>query len=257
MMVVNIIIKLFMKKIIIVSVISTFFIPFLFSQNVDHFNGSRFSKIVEFNNPKSKGLIEMLLLGDNNAPVEFFFNPSSESMSCIPVGFRISNNSSTKLHNIEIKYIANYNDEKHILSKIYDAMGIPENLVSSIPEDFLYQIELNNRNFTSKIINGYPECFDIEVISFTISKRFAEKLYKNMVSFIKNFKAESATPFISDSYSVKFRSVVDDEVWSLWIQDPRGISLKMSDICRQIIADGLANKFDEAKYMSVLNSFEN
>ena len=78
-----------------------------------------------------------------------------------------------------------------------------------------------------------------------------------MVSFIDNFKAGGMAPTISDGYSVKFRTVVDDEVWSLWIHEPQEIALKMADLCRQIITDGIANKLDESKYITVLDTCEN
>ena len=59
-----------------------------------------------------------------------------------------------------------------------------------------------------------------------------------------------------DGDIVTYRVVVDDEVWSLRMCVLSGNDVKMSDLCKQIVEDGIANKLDEKKYISVLNSFE-
>jgi hypothetical protein len=99
--------------------------------------------------------------------------------------------------------------------------------------------------------------FKIDSWSYPINNLFAEKLYEKMSSFIDNFKAKGVPPIILDGYSVTFRTVVDDEVWSLWIHLPQGNALKMSDLCRQIITDGCAGKLDESKYIELLDDFLN
>jgi hypothetical protein len=57
-------------------------------------------------------------------------------------------------------------------------------------------------------------------------------------------------PEISDGYSVIFRTVADDEAWSLSIHMPKGDVVKMADLCRQIITNAKAKKPDEKKYFS-------
>ena len=78
-----------------------------------------------------------------------------------------------------------------------------------------------------------------------------------MVSFIGNFKAKGVPPIIGDGYTVKFRTVVDDEVWSLKIHCPNGNALKMADLCKQIIMNAIANEFEEEEYLDVLRTFDN
>jgi len=80
-----------------------------------------------------------------------------------------------------------------------------------------------------------------------------------MVSVIVNYKAKGVPATVLDGYSLSFRAVIDDEVWSLRIRSPQrnNILLKMADLCRQIITDAIAYELDEAKYITVLDTFEN
>jgi len=92
--------------------------------------------------------------------------------------------------------------------------------------------------------------------SFPISAQFAEILYKKAVSLIANFKATGISPLIGDGYVVTFRTVVDDEVWSLKIHCPAGDALKMSNLCKQITMETLATgKPDESRYIKMLDDF--
>jgi hypothetical protein len=97
----------------------------------------------------------------------------------------------------------------------------------------------------------------VEIKSIPISDQFAEKLNKKMVSFINNFKAKGIPADMADGYSVTFRTVVDDEVWSLGIHMPAGNAKIIADLCRQIITDANANQLEEPKYLYVLNNFGN
>jgi hypothetical protein len=90
-----------------------------------------------------------------------------------------------------------------------------------------------------------------------------------MSSLINNFKARSRSSIILDGdgdgnvkeyivtffdgYDVTFRTVVDDEVWSLKIHEPTGNALKMADICRQIMTDMETKTFKESKYVELLD----
>jgi hypothetical protein len=76
-----------------------------------------------------------------------------------------------------------------------------------------------------------------------------------MVSFISNFKAKGRQSISTDGYTVTFRNVVDDELWSLELHEPKGNALKLSDLCRQIITDSQTGKLDERMYISVLDEF--
>jgi hypothetical protein len=225
-----------MKKRIIASSLCSFLVAFTFSQNVYQGyqrNGCRFVKRIEPNliglysgyNFDSKGDVERLLFGDLNAPMEFFYEPSFEGAS----GFRVIRDSLDVSYILEVKYISNY--------------------------------ERAQRFNPGTILSHYQ----VEVLSLSISNQLAEKLCERLSLFIYNFTTKDA-PVSSDEdeytmricldgYTVTFRTVVDDEVWSLWIHMPQNDALRMSKLCLMIISDAKENRLDEAKYMSILSTF--
>ena len=246
-----------MKRTIIICLLEGFFFSFIFSQNGDHPDGGAFLKRVENNlymkwlyNLSSKGNVEKLFFGEFNAPVEFFHEPSFEGAS----GFRIVRDSLKKSYTIELKHVSNYEEAQKEASNKYELFGISD--LSSTPKDLCDKIREHNSAMTSKYFEELPKLFRIETKALSIGDQFAEKLYKKMGSFIEKFKVKGLPNGIDDGYCVTFRTVVEDEVWSLWIHEPQGNALKMSNLCRQIIADAKENQLDEAKYISVLNTFE-
>jgi hypothetical protein len=233
-----------MKKTVITSFLWILFVPFAFSQNGDHVDGGDFLKRIEYNmyamrtayNFDSKGDIEKLFFGDLNASVEFFYEPSFEASVNGPVGFRVVRDSLDRSYVFEIKYISNYED---VYRKVWDR----------------YRSMANSDEKYKLVKKEQIKLFKVETLSHPISDKFAEKLYKKMVSLIDNFKAKGVPPTIFDGYSVTFRTVVDDEVWSLKIHIPQGNSLKMADICRQIIAYDIETyTFKEAEYIKLLDA---
>jgi hypothetical protein len=166
----------------------------------------RFVKRVENNilmldsvfNFDSKDAFEKLFFGDFNAFVEFLYDPARDGGA----GFRIIKSKSNTSYILEIKSVSNYEEAKKETSKY----------------KFQYQ---------------YAEMlklFKIETCSFSISHQFVEELHKKMVSCIDNFKVKGIPRTMKGGYSVVFRNVVDDEVWSLRIRSPKGDALKMSDL---------------------------
>ena len=242
-----------MKNIFVTSFLWAFFIPFAFSQNKEHVDGGHFEKSIEYNvksqydgshNLNSKGEIQKMFFGDFNAPVEFYYLPTSTATMNKELisGFRIVRNSSNIL---EVKYISNYVEAAEEAQKMYP---LNPNLSWEHPQ---------NKTAWAKQFEEMNKLYKIETLSFPISSRFAENLYQKMVSLIDNFKAKGVPPVIFGGYSAMFRNVVEDEVWSLCIDMPNGDALKMSDLCRQIITDALADQLDETKYITVLKTFEN
>ena len=132
----------------------------LISRHEGRDGGGRFTKKIEYNleafndyaNLRSKGHIEKLLLGEFNAPVEFFFSPSFDDSLRAPVGFRMFRDSLDKSYVLDIKCIANYEDAKSVLAEMYSVMGIPENLITSIPEDMLEQMVSQNMYVTNNVL---------------------------------------------------------------------------------------------------------
>jgi hypothetical protein len=45
-------------------------------------------------------------------------------------------------------------------------------------------------------------------------------------------------------------------LFSLWIQNPNENILKMTELCRQIMTDALANRLDEQKYLTALKKMD-
>jgi len=249
-----------MKKILIFFLGGELLISYTYSQNVDHLGGGRFSKNIEYNllwleagyNFNSKGEVEKLFFGDFNAPVEFFYAPSFEGAS----GFRIVRDTLEKSYTLEIKFVSNFKEADEESSKKYPLAGISADQMLSISKVVSDSIRDLNRNNMIKAHEKRNQLFKIESRSFPISDLFAEKLYKAMVSVIDNFKARGVPPFISDGYSVTFRNVVEDEVWSLKIHMPTGSALKLSDFCRKVIEETLATgNPDESSYIKLLDVF--
>jgi len=269
--------SILLRKILLVFFGGICFIPFALPQNVDHTAGDHsvgghFVKRVEYNliiegsgkyrnlyNIKSKGEEEKLFFGNFNAPVEFFYSPSFDGASC----FRIMKDSLGATI-LEIKYISNYDEVSKMRIQMArdrrNKIDLPVNLLDSLPREVINLIWDYNNNLIAKKTEELPKHFKdfkIESLSFPINTQFAEKLYERMVSFIGNFKAKGVPPIISDGYSATFRTVVDDEVWSLWIHEPEGNALKMADLCRLIITNAITNELNEAEYLNVLSTFEN
>jgi len=267
--------RLTMKRITVVYFVCVFSVSFAFSQNAgEYHNGSCFSKKVEYNflrkgvyNVKSKRDIEKLFFGDFNAQLEFCYEPSSEINPCVPSGFRIIRDSLNSSYILEVKRILNYREASEESSKEAkkaqkrQLLDIPVRLLDSLPRDVLNQIweynsNISNKKFYHKMyFEELPKRFKVEIKSIPISNQFAEKLYKTMVSFIDNFKAKGIPAYMVDGYSVTFRTVVDDEVWSLGIHMPAGNAKIMANLCIQIITDANANQLEEPKYLPVLDNF--
>ena len=236
-----------------------------FSQNGAHVNGGLFKKSVEYNvvvlggyNMSNKGGIEKLFFGDFNAPVEFIYEPSFKGSS----GFRMMRDSSNTFYILEVKLITNYKEESKIACeeainiRNQQMLDLPAKILDSLPRSVFNQIWEYNKKIPVKYNELLLKRLKVEIHSFPVSDPFAETMYKKMVSFIHNFKAKGIPPMIFDGFSVTFRTVIEDELWSLYIHEPQGYARKMTDFCRQIIEDAQNDQLDEKKYMDFLDAFE-
>ena len=71
---------------------------------------------------------------------------------------------------------------------------------------------------------------------------------------IENFRGVGIPLNIADGFTVTFRCVKDDELWTLWIHNPmKGKALQFSDLFRQLIKDSFDNKMNETKYLKLLD----
>jgi hypothetical protein len=255
-----------MKKIIIVGLLWSLFISVVFSQNNENTTGENFVKRIEYNYVQSlnnKQGVEKLFLGKFNAPVEFFFDPSTEAaFESPPSCFRIMKDSLGMSYILEIKYISNYKEASKEASTKYPPIGVSS---FQIDEECLKQITEHNREAFAKQKEEKLKLFKIENLFFPVSDQFAEKLYEKTVSFIHDFNPKANPELIVnvnnsmqtigisvDGYSVSFRTIVEGKMWTLRIHMPRGNALKMTDFCRRIIEDAIAGKFSELMYLQIL-----
>ena len=260
-----------MKKTFISCFLGVFFTSFAYTQNVDHFEGGHFVKRIEYNlvnkgegrlndsiifgdnyNINSKGDLEKLFFGDINAAIEFYYLPSSEAaFKRPPYGFHVTKDKSNTYSVIEIKHVSNYKEASKEASSKYPPIGVLNPF--TISDERRDQIREHNRDAFAKQYEEMLKLFKVETLTFPVSDWFVENLHEKTVSFINNFKAKGVPPMMLDGYSVTFRTVVDDEVWSLWIHIPQGNALKMTDFFLQIIKDAEQGVFDEERYISVLD----
>lgn len=264
-----------MKKILFSCFICVSSVSFAFSQEIeDNLASGHFLKRIENNltesaanyNMKSKSDLEKLFFRDFNAPLEFCYEPSSEINPCEPSCLRIIRDSLDSSYILEVKHISNYREatEKALKEAKKEQqrqqIDIPIRILDSLPKDVLNQIWEYNGNvsninvFNAMYLKELPKHFKVEKKSIPISNQFAEKLYKMMVSFIGNFKAQGIPPSSVDGYSVSFRTVVADEVWSLRIHMPRGNANRMADFFMKIIKDANEDKLEESM-LSNFNGF--
>lgn len=264
-----------MKKIIIIILVLSFFIIILVmsffmsksqSQEKSYFESDRFKTRVEIIsengfNVDSKGELEKRFFGDSNSLVEYFCEPSFFGS----FGFRIKKNNKDTNYVLEIKYISNFEELQKALDEKYPSIGISFEDLDKLSKDSLEKIRIHNNAMFDKRREEKLQGYIIQSLTFPVSKRFAKLMYKKMVWCIQNFEAKGDHPVIpkgvvcviQDGNEVVFRTVVNDEVWSLKIHVPYSFALDMSDLCEQIFNDAIAGKLDESKYISVLKSFEN
>ena len=231
-----------MKKVLITCLFLNVLITHNFSQDGVHAREALFLKRIENNlyqgryNLAGKGDFEKRFFGDSNARVEFFYMPEHEGAS----GLRIVRRGSSYI--LEVKYVSNFKELEDMF------------------EDKLKSAWANRNAVEARRIREEKEkLYNVATRSILISNRFAEILYDSMVSFIINFEAtEVADPEIvpvrTGSNPVTFRTVVKAELWSFWIQNTDGDVRKMANICREMITDVCANKFNEEKYIYELHN---
>jgi hypothetical protein len=235
------------------------------SQNADHEGGGHFTKRIDYNvrikganddehryNLDGKSILDRILFGTVNSPVEFVFENMREILA-----FRMVKNRQSGSYRLEIMQITDLGKmrrSKNYISKKINKIDMPPGFMLTVSFEGRDMIEEHNENFL--LVKAGDEVYKPyrpESKIFDITNEFAEKLCNKMASLIDNFKAKGIPPFISDGRSVTFRTVVEDEVWSLDIHVPRGNAGKMADICTQIIRDALDGHLDASKYLEALD----
>jgi len=161
----------------------------------------------------------MLFFGDLNARIEYFLSPSFES----PDGLRILKDSTNNAYLLEVKRIANWKEVENRLSEKYPSIGIPGEIYFSTPENIRKLTREHNNAMYRKREKERLKLYAVETQTFPISHRFAEALYAGFVTSIEGFVMKGRPAMTGDGYSVTFRCVVDDDVWTLTIQNPRTV----------------------------------
>lgn len=196
-------------------------------------------------NLDSKNWIEKRFFGEFNAPVEYFFNPSFRR----PEGFRIYRDSLEQSYLLELKWVANYDEVSKQLSEEFPTIGYSTREVSEGFEEMMTQ---HNRAMMTKQAEEQKKRYRIETKAIPVSDRFAQALHAKTVTAIETFQVKGKPHMINDGETVTFRCVVEDEVWTLTIHVPTGDIEKLSDLFRQMMGDVEAGRFDEARYLRLL-----
>ena len=239
-----------------------------FPQDMEHEAGGHFTKKMEYNvaiqgeteadnryNLDGKSTLDRIFFGETNSLVDYVFQPSSEKCN-EATGLRIVKTPNDSSFRLEIMLLPNCQDLLRRLEKNTAIVVFPDELKISrmiSPENIQLINEYNQKMGYSRYTGEVYKPYHPEPKTFCISNQLTETFYGKMVSLIENFNAEGIPKLASGGYRVTFRCVVGAEVWSLNIHMPQKKALQLSDLCRQIIADGIAGKFDEAKYIERLN----
>ena len=209
-------------------------------------------------NIESKSPLEKVLFGNTNAKVEFVVEPSFEGA----YGIRVIKDSSETSSSLEVKRIINWKEVEKQMQKAFPVKGYTiQELNAKIAErEKMSEEERELSILKSRIRNEKREKeslkrYQVHTFIIPISDLFAEKLYAKFVSFIDDFKAKELEPnlLMGDGETTVFRCIVDQEIWTLSIPfKTEEKARELSDLCKQIVEDAEAGRFDESKYIAPL-----
>ena len=211
-------------------------------------------------NIESKSPLEKVLFGNTNAKVEFVVEPSFEGA----YGIRVIKDSSETSSSLEVKRIINWKEVEKQMQKAFPVKGYTiQELNAKIAErEKMSEEERELSILKSRIRNEKREKeslkrYQVHTFIIPISDLFAEKLYAKFVSFIDDFKAKELEPnlLMGDGETTVFRCIVDQEICTLSIPfKTEEKARELSDLCKRIIEDAEAGRFDESKYIGSLEN---
>lgn len=212
-------------------------------------------------NIESKSPLEKVLFGNTNAKIEFVVEPSFEGA----YGIRVIKDSSETSSSLEVKRIINWKEVEKQMQKAFPVKGYTiQELNAKIAErEKMSEEERELSILKSRIRNEKREKeslkrYQVHTFIIPISDLFAEKLYAKFVSFIDDFKAKELEPnlLMGDGETTVFRCIVDQEIWTLSIPfKTEEKARELSDLCKQIVEDAEAGRFDESKYIGRLEDY--
>ena len=248
-----------MEKTILTTVFSILLGTVAFSQS------TRFLKRVENNyssdlvrlngkpdgyfNLDSKTEVEKLFFGDINAGIEFYVSPSTEAN----YGFRILKKPSDGSYTLEVKRISNWKEVETELREEFPWQRASANRY--ISEDSSVRLAQHNQAMLAEREKERPKRYQVETESIPVTDSFAEKLHERFVSSIDHFKGTGRPGKVLDGEETTFRCVVGDDVWTLTVSKTERNILELSDLCKRIIEDAEAGRFDESKYIGRLEDY--
>jgi hypothetical protein len=206
-----------MRHVILFAIAMLLSLQSAFSQKIDP-GGHDFKKTVRgigqiYYNDKL--FFEKIFFGRPNSPLEFFVG-SIKAQG----GLRLyKDRLDERDWKLEIIPVADYRDLEYDVKDDLKRLAIPATYALRRPETTIFSVP-----------------------------HLGQILYDKTVALIDNFEATGKEGG-DDGYSVTFRCVVGDEVWSLWIHNPDGRAEQLSDLFLRIIGDAAADRFDEREYV--------
>ncbi|MDE5945660.1 MAG: hypothetical protein K2G93_08800 [Rikenella sp.] len=213
--------------------------------------------IVELPNGKTDGMynlngksaIEKLLFGQFNAPVECYYDPSGEVSPNGPQGVRIYRDS-TERWVMEVKRIPNFREVNAASEREFPIRSIRWN--EKLSDSETVEIRQRNREMAARQNEQRLDRYRVESQTVPLSDTLAARLYDRTVRTIDTYVSPGKPLMICDGYSVVFRTVVGNDLWTFRIDNPTEEPERLSDLFRAMIADVEAGRFDEAKYLDML-----
>ncbi len=258
-----------MKTIVLTCVLACFAVSFSRAQQ-----STRYRKIMENNcrddfefsegygtgiprdsyNMESKTPVERLFFGDRNAEVEYFFLPSFDGAS----GLRLVKDACGG-YVLETKRVTNWQEVERQIVEEFPPKGYAtvEELMADVErsknlsEEEREREAVENAAMNDRLRRERHRRWTIRTCSVPVSGACAGKLYERIASAIDGFTMKGRPAVIGDGYDVTFRCVVGDELRTLTVQNPDAESVRrLSDLCRRMIADIEAGRFDERECLA-------
>lgn len=243
-----------MKRKILTILLSVCLFGVSFAQKSEVIQSTRYFKTVEpnrtadgrYNLSGKRYDVEKLLVGDFNAPAEYFNTPSFDGAAEL----RIYRDSTDKTYLLETKRITNWDEVNDYINKTYP----PDRKVRTLTLAQWEEIRERSRERRAERDSDRLSRYHILTRTIPVSDTLAGRIYGIIKQAVGNARKElKMDGLITDGYTAIFRCVVGDELWSLNYHIPEREYKMLSDLFRQMIADVEAECFEEEKYIKTLD----
>lgn len=246
-----------MKKILSTTLFSVCLVGVSFAQKSETIESIRYFKTVEpnrtadgrYNLSGKRYDVEKLLVGDFNAPAEYFYAPSFDGAASL----QIYRDSLDKTYLLETKRITNWDEVNDYINKTYP----PNRKVRTLTLAQWEEIRERSRQRRAERDSDRLSRYHILTRTVPVSDTLADRIYKAVKQAVGYARKElKMNGQIADGYTAIFRCVVGDELWSLNYHIPEGEYKTLSDLFRQMIADVESGCFEEEKYIGAFTYLE-